>query len=277
MSQPIGWRGGHLGFSIGPKTQTREGTLKSYCLSLVLLNSVHRFRNVSANQKPGQPLFFWKNTYLVKDVEILLLVMFPQLKNVSANQSPGPPFCFPISPKNRKLVVDADQRRHWRCVSQLENGAIIFVFRQRNEREDIKILLHVKFPWAPFNCYRGDVRNNSVNQRPKEKKKEIRLSPMTNPLYQQKIRKPKDNTQTPPKTIADRLRTVSWSNQTGNLVFQPEKHKLGRGIYIFLPVKFCWIAFSGLRETENASANQRLGGHLVLPIDQKNTDLVENV
>ena len=42
----------------------------------------------------------------------------------------------------------------------------------------------------------------------KEKKKEIWPSPMTNPLYQQKTRKPKDNTQTPPKTsILQRLRT----------------------------------------------------------------------
>ena len=41
-----------------------------------------------------------------------------------------------------------------------------------------------------------------------EKMKEIWLSPMTNPLYQQKIRKPKDNTQTSPKTsITQRLRT----------------------------------------------------------------------
>ena len=41
-----------------------------------------------------------------------------------------------------------------------------------------------------------------------EKKKEIWPSPMTKPPIQQKIRKPKDNTQTPPKTsITQRLRT----------------------------------------------------------------------
>ena len=42
----------------------------------------------------------------------------------------------------------------------------------------------------------------------KEKEKEIWFSPMTKTLYQQKIRKPMDNTKTPPKTsITQQLRT----------------------------------------------------------------------
>ena len=42
----------------------------------------------------------------------------------------------------------------------------------------------------------------------KEKKKEIWLSPMKKPLYQQNIRKLMDNTKTPPKSsITKRLRT----------------------------------------------------------------------
>ena len=40
-----------------------------------------------------------------------------------------------------------------------------------------------------------------------EKKKEIRLSPLTKPLYQQKSLKPKDNTQTPKSSLPQRLRT----------------------------------------------------------------------
>ena len=48
---------------------------------------------------------------------------------------------------------------------------------------------------------------------------------------------------------------------------------------ILLPVKFRSIPFSGFREVENVSANQRPGGHLVFffPIGPKNTNLVEGV
>ena len=57
------------------------------------------------------------------------------------------------------------------------------------------------------------------------------------------------------------------------------KNGVVEGFKILFPVKFRWIRFSGFRgEVENFSANQRPGGHLVFPIDQKkNTNLVEGV
>ena len=51
-------------------------------------------------------------------------------------------------------------------------------------------------------------------------------------------------------------------------------------VEILLPVKFCWIPWSGFRwEVENVSANQtqRPGRHLVFLVSPKNTNLIENV
>ena len=47
--------------------------------------------------------------------------------------------------------------------------------------------------------------------------------------------------------------------QDGHLVFfdRQEKHKLGRGHWHLASCKFRWISFSGFREVENVSANQR--------------------
>ena len=60
-----------------------------------------------------------KNTNLVENVKILLLVKFHQfpfkgfkgkVENVSANQKPGRPSCFffPIGPKNTNLVEEVE-------------------------------------------------------------------------------------------------------------------------------------------------------------------------
>ena len=68
--------------------------------------------------------------------------------------------------------------------------------------------------------------------------------------------------------------------QGGHLVFsdRPEKHKLGRGLEIMLPVKFRKIPFGGFRgEVENVSANQRPGRPIFFPIGPKNTNLVEDI
>ena len=49
-----------------------------------------------------------------------------------------------------------------------------------------------------------------------------------------------------------------------------EKHKIGSGIKILLPVKYRQMSLSGFREEfENVSVNQRPGGHLVSLIGKK--------
>ena len=70
--------------------------------------------------------------------------------------------------------------------------------------------------------YNASSKDPFYNSPRKDKKRKRRRSDPVlwqNPLYQQKIRKPKDNTHTYATknfdytTIADRLRTVSWSNK----------------------------------------------------------------
>ena len=46
--------------------------------------------------------------------------------------------------------------------------------------------------------------------------------------------------------------------------YQPEKHKLGRGVEILFPAKLRWIPLSGFRgEVVNVSANQKPVGYVV--------------
>ena len=81
-----------------------------------------------------------KNTNLVEDVEILLLVKFlwilfsgfrGEVENVSANQRPGRPSCFSDWPKKHKLG-----RGHW----DLASCQVLLVSVQRFQRRSRKYL-----------------------------------------------------------------------------------------------------------------------------------------
>ena len=68
--------------------------------------------------------------------------------------------------------------------------------------------------------------------------------------------------------------------QGGHLVFLigPKNTNLVEDVEILLPMKFCWIPFSGFRgEVENVSANQRTGRPSCFSDRPKNTNLVEDV
>ena len=87
----------------------------------------------------------------------------------------------------------------------------------------------------------------------------------------------------------------SIRGQGGHLVFPigPNNTNLVEDVKILLPVKFRWIPFSSFREeVENVSEFRSAvsekkskmsqpirgqGGHLVFPIDPKNTNLVEDI
>ena len=82
--------------------------------------------------------------------------------------------------------------------------------------------------------------------------------------------------------VSEEKSKMSWPirawGQGGHLVFPigRKNTNLVEGVEIFLPVKICWIPFSGFyREVENVSANQRPGRPFVFPIAPKNTNLVE--
>ena len=100
-----------------------------------------------------------KNTYLVKDVEILLPVKFRRIlfsgfrgevENVSANQRLGRPSYFSDQPKKHKLgrrrwdlascqvllnSVQQFQRRSQKCLSQSEARAAILFFRSAQKHK----------------------------------------------------------------------------------------------------------------------------------------------
>ena len=58
----------------------------------------------------------------------------------------------------------------------------------------------------------------------------------------------------------------------------PKNTNLVEDVEILLPMKFCWIPFSGFRrEIEMSQPISGQGSHLVFPIGPKNTNLVEDV
>ena len=143
-----------------------------------------------------------KNTNLIEDVEILLLVKFlcipfivfrEEVENVSANQRSGGHLVFPIGPKNTNLVEDIEillpvkERRttlplkfcwipfsgfrgevEYALANQIPVPLSRFPIGPKNTNlvEDIEILLPVKFAWIPFSGFREKVENVSANWRP---------------------------------------------------------------------------------------------------------------
>ena len=83
MSQPIRGQSGHLVFPIGPKNtnlvEDVEILLPVKFRGIPFSGFREEVENVSANQRPGRPSFFWigpKNTNMVESVKILLPVKF---------------------------------------------------------------------------------------------------------------------------------------------------------------------------------------------------------
>ena len=170
MSQPIRGQGGHLVFPIGPKNTNLVEDVEILLPVKFCWIPFSGFRgeveNVSANQRPGWPSWFYveiligpKNTNLVEDVEILLPVKFRwipfsgfrgEVENVSANQRPGRPSCFSDPPEKHKLgrgrwdlascqvslnSIQRFQRRSRKCLSQSEARAAILFFRSARKTQ----------------------------------------------------------------------------------------------------------------------------------------------
>ena len=146
-----------------------------------------------------------------------------------------------------------------------QGGHLVFPIGPKNTNlvEDVKILLPVKFLWIPFSSFRGEVKNVSANQRPgrpscfsdrPEKHKlgrgrwdltSCQVSLNSVQRFQRRSRK-----------------CFSQSEARAAILFFRSARKntnLVEDIEILLPVKFPWIPFSGFREVENVSANQRPG------------------
>ena len=184
-----------------------------------------------------------KNTNLVEGVEILLPVKFRwipfsrfrgEVENVSANQRKWWPSCFFDRPEKHKLG-----RGRWNLASfQVSlNSVQSFQRRSRKCLSQSEARAAILFFWLArktltwYRTLRSCFLSSFVEFRSAVSEKKSKMS--------QPIR-----------------------GQGGHFVFLigPKNTNLVQNVEILLPVKFCWIPFSGFREeVENVSANQRKG------------------
>ena len=131
--------------------------------------------------------------------------------------------------------------------------------KNTNLVEGFEILLPFKFRWIRFSGSRGEVENVSANQRPgrpscfSDRPEKHKLSRGRWDLASCQV------SLNSVKRLQRRSRKCLSQSEGGNLVFPigPKNTNLVEGVEILLPVKSRWIPFSGFREVENVSANQR--------------------
>ena len=252
---------------------SKKHTLGRGCWDLasyqVSLNSVHPFQRRNwkclSQLEVGVAILFFpigtKNTNLVENVEILLTVKFRwipfscfrvEVKNVLANQSPGQPSHFYDQPEKHKLY-----RGRWDLASCQVSLSIVLRFKRSpkclsQSEARVAILLF----WSP--------RKKQLWS------KTLRSWVLSSFLeFRSAILEEKSKMSHPIR------------GQGSHLVFPiGRKNKsFVEDIEILLPVKFCWIQFSGFRgEIRNVSANQRSRlPSWFFPIGLKNTNLVEDI
>ena len=140
---------------------------------------------------------------------------------------------------------------------------LVFLIGPKNTNlvEDVEILIPVKFRWIPFNSFKGEVENVSVNQRPgrpscfsdrPEKHKlgrgrwdlaSCQVSLNSVQRFQRRSRKCLSQSESRAAIF------ISIGLKNTNLI---------EDIVILRPVKFRWIPFTGFKgEVKNVSANQR--------------------
>ena len=146
-----------------------------------------------------------------------------------------------------------------------QGGHLVFPIGPKNTNlvEDVEILLPVKFRCRPFSSFRGNVENDSADQRPgwpscfsdrPEKHKLGRgrwdlTSCQFSSNFVQRFQRSR--------------KFLSQSEARATILFfpiGPKNTNLVEDVEILLPIKFRWIPFSGFRgEVENVSANQKPG------------------
>ena len=142
----------------------------------------------------------------------------------------------------------------------------LFIFRPEkntNLVEDIKILLPVKFRWIPFSGFRGKVK---ICLSQSEARAAILFFGSA-----QKHKLGRGRWELAFRQVL--LNSVQWFHRRSQkclgqsedraailFLISPKNASLVENVEILLPVKFCWILFSGFRgKVENVSANHRPG------------------
>ena len=147
-----------------------------------------------------------------------------------------------------------------------QGGYLVFLISPKNASlvEDVEILLPVKFCWILFSGFRGKVANVSANHRPgwpfcfsdPSEKHKLGRGRWDLAAYQVSLNSF--------YSFRGVVENVSANQRPGRpFCYFPiclKNTNVVEGIESLLPVKFCWIPFSGFyREVENVSANQRPG------------------
>ena len=142
-------------------------------------------------------------------------------------------------------------------------------------------ILPVKFRWIPFSGFRGEVENVSVNQR-KGRPSCFSDRPEKHKTWQRTMRSCFLSSCVKLRSaVSEKISNMSQPirGRGDHLVFPigPKNIYLIEADEIMLPVKFRWIPFSGFREVENVSANQRPEQPSCFSDWPKHTNLVEDV
>ena len=220
-----------------------------------------------------------------------------EVQNVSANQRPWWPSCFsdpPIKKQTSKRTLRScilssfiefpsmvsEEKSKLSQPIRGQDGQLVIPISPKNMNlvEDIEILLPVKFRWILFSRFNGE-----VNKRPKGPHI-VHLSTMCH-LFEESAKADifvywsARKIQTRKRTLRscflssfiefcsavseEKLKmSQPIRGQGSHLVFPigPKNTNFLEEVEILLPVKFCWIPFSGFRgEDENVSVNQRPG------------------
>ena len=184
-----------------------------------------------------------KNTNSEEDVEILLPVKFRwipfsgfrgEVENVSANQRPGRPSCFSDRPQQHQIG-----RGRWDLASCQVSLNSVQWFQRRSRK-----CLSQSEARAAILFYRLARKTQTLLRT-------LRSCFLLSFVeFRSSVLEEKSNMYQPIR------------GQGGHHVFPigPKNTNLVEDIEILLPMKFCWIPFSGFRgEVENVSANQRPG------------------
>ena len=241
------------------------------CFLSSYVNSIQQSQRKSQNMSQpirglGSHILFWispKNTNLVEDVENLLPVKFRwipfggfigEVENVSAN--PGLSIC---------LIWG-----RYSAPFPMQNSIFFSQFRPK------------VFPiWLLYEKKNGKVENKMINSIIIIREIEVAKGPMQDTWCTIKGNKYMDNKiclglfpilrktplffpipRAPGPSPKKGCKSPAIRGQGGYLVFliSPKNANLVEDVEILLPVKFCWILFSGFRrKVENASANHRPG------------------
>ena len=257
-------------------------------------------RKCLSQSKAGVTIMFFsigsKNTNMVDDVEFLLPVKFQQIpfsgfrekdENVPVNQRPGRPSCFSdrlkksqtwertlsscfLSSFSKFRSVVSEKKSKMSQQIRGRGGHLVFPIGSNNTNllEGVEFLRLSSFGKFRSAVAEKKIENVSANQRPAWEVILFFRSARKTKIWQKTLSSCfLSSFSNFRSAVSEKKSKMSQSNRGrgGHQVFpiSPKNTNLVEGVEFLLSVKFRQILFSGFREVENVSTNQRSGGHIV--------------